>query len=65
MCFGKTPERRYLRGDGAENRFCFTRLVRNSRSIAAFDQIGESLADSLRALKKLDPELVVFVPPHD
>lgn len=65
MCLGKTPERRRLRGDGAEGRFCVNRLVRYRRCFAAFDQIGEVLTDSLGVPKKLDTQLVVFVPAHD
>ncbi len=65
MCSGKIPEGRRLRGDGAENRFCFNRLVQTCRSVAAFDQISEVLTDSLCVPKKLDAKLVVFVPTHD
>jgi hypothetical protein len=65
MCSEKTPERRRLRGDGAERRFCFNSLVRYRRCFAAFYQIGEVLTDSLGVPKKLDTELVVFVPAHN
>lgn len=63
--FGINSREKVLRGDGAENQFCFNWLVCTSRSFAAFDQIGEVLTDSLCVPKKLDTELVVFVPTHD
>lgn len=37
----------------------------NRRSFATFDQIGDSLTNSLCIPKKFDTELVISVPAHD
>ncbi len=54
-----------LRSDWAESQFRLNRLVGNDRSFATFNQIGYLLTDSLCIAKKLDPELIIFVPAHD
>lgn len=41
------------------------RLVGHKRGFATFDQVTDSLADAIGIAKKLDAELVVFVPAHD
>lgn len=54
-----------LCGDGAKCQFFVFGVDGNSRDFATFDQIGDSFTDSLCIPKKLDAELVVFVPPYD
>jgi hypothetical protein len=54
-----------LHADWLRGQFHFNRLVGNERNYATLDQICDSLAVALGVPKKLDAELIVFVPPHD
>lgn len=58
-------ERKRLRGDCAEGQFFLLSRSRNSGSFATFDEISNSLAIALGVAKKLNAELIVFVPAHD
>lgn len=49
----------------AEGQFFLLSRSRNSGSFATFDEISNPLAIALGVAKKLNAELIVFVPAHD
>jgi hypothetical protein len=54
-----------LRGNWAEDQFLLLNWIGDSRCLATFDQICDSLTIAVGITKELDPELIVIVPPDN